>query len=96
VPEWAEWKAQEIVTLAAPKDLGSLYWAENYRRQMSRDRLGEVYAQLLEIEKRTGREPVLLCYEKDANNCHRTILWNMLRDEFGVEGGELGQVGLGL
>lgn len=33
-------------------------------------------------------ECVLLCFEKDGAECHRKLVWEMLNERFGVDGGE--------
>jgi uncharacterized protein YeaO (DUF488 family) len=57
-------------------------WRAVYRQEIeAAGTIGAIYESLPD-------RCVLLCWERDWGDCHRKVLWEMLRERFGVEGGE--------
>lgn len=70
----------------APSDLKAVDWRASYRRDL-RHRFpgGRGLGELLQHIMAAVPYPVLCCYEKEAHNCHRSVLASYILENLGVQ-----------
>lgn len=49
------------------------------------DEVMKIIENMIEVSERIGRDIYLICYEKDNNECHRSLLSKYIREQYKVK-----------